>query len=263
MGLNLPEGFAGLEAQLWLWMVAMLRPGAAFVAAPVFGMAAVPVQLRLVISLAIGMAGYTATPFVLPPDGVTSVAGAALVMGELLAGLAMGFAVQIGYSAAMLAGETIGNTMGLGFASMMDPQSGAASPALGQFLSILATFLFLSIGGHLTLARIIVDSYHALPVGSAMPAAGSIKGLVAFGGDVFAMGLAIALPVGFALVLVQVVMGMLSRSAPAMNLFAVGLPATLLAGLVLLAIAAPTMGDGIVAALNRGLERAQLIGDGK
>ena len=254
-----PTAFAGLETQLWIWMVAMIRPGAAFFAAPLFGMAAVPVQVRLVIALGIGMAGLNAVPFTLPPDGIASIGGTALVIGEVLAGIALGFAVQIGYSAAMLAGETIGNTMGLGFAGMMDPQSGATTPALGQFLSLLATYLFLAIGGHLTLATIVVDSYRALPVGGAWLGAESIHGLLLFGGDMFAAGLAIALPVGFALVLVQIVMGMLARSAPAMNLFAVGLPATLLAGLVLLAIAAPAMGDGITTAMERGLDVARQI----
>ncbi|QJU56861.1 flagellar biosynthetic protein FliR [Sphingomonas sp. AP4-R1] len=258
-----PAGFEHVEDQLWLWLVAMIRPGAAFFAAPIFGMAAVPVQLRLIVSLAVGMAGLSAVPFQLPPDGVTSVAGIVLVLGEVMAGIALGFAVQIGFSSALLAGETIGNTMGLGFAQMIDPHSGSSSPALGQFLSIIATFLFLSIGGHLSLATIIVDSYRALPVGAAMPASSSIRGLVMFGGDLFAAGLAIALPVGFALILVQIVMGMLSRSAPAMNLFAVGLPATLLAGLVLMAIASPSMGDGIVASINAGLDEARRIAAGK
>jgi flagellar biosynthetic protein FliR len=77
-----------------------------------------------------------------------------------------------------------------------------------------------------------------------------------------AMGFAIALPIGFALVLVQIVMAILARSAPAMNLFAVGLPATLLAGLILLAIAAPSIGEGITRAIERGLEEAHAISRG-
>ena len=257
--LMIPPGFAGVEAQLWLWLIAMIRPGAAFVVAPVFGAQSVPVQLRLIVALAIGIPALDQVPFVLPEDGLASVAGVALVIGEVLAGLALGFAVQIGFAAAMLAGEVIGNAMGLGFAGMVDPNSGASTPAIGQFLSILATFLFLAIGGHLMLATIIVESYRALPPGEAWIGARGIEGLVLFGGDLFAAGLAIALPVGFSLILVQIVMGMLSRSAPSMNLFSVGLPATLLAGLVLMAIAAPSMGEGIVAAIRRGLEMAQLI----
>jgi flagellar biosynthetic protein FliR len=148
-----------------------------------------------------------------------------LVGGEVMAGVAIGFAVQIGFSAALLAGETISNAMGLGFAGMVDPQTGQQNPMLGQFLTILATFLFLAIGGHLALAATIVESYRALPPGDAWLSAGSINGLVLFGGVLFAAGLSIALPVGFALILVQLVMGMLARSAPQLNLFSVGLPA--------------------------------------
>jgi flagellar biosynthetic protein FliR len=258
----IPPGLEGVEAQLWLWLIAMIRPGAAFVAAPVFGSQSVPVQLRLVVALAIGIPALDQVPFVLPADGIASIAGFALVLGEVLAGLAIGFAVQIGFAAAMLAGEVIGNAMGIGFAGMIDPDSGTSSPALGQFLQILATFLFLAIGGHLILATIVIDSYRAIPPGEAWLGAKSLQGLVLFGGDLFAAGLAIALPVGFSLILVQIVMGMLARSAPAMNLFSVGLPATLLAGLVLMAIAAPSMAEGIIAAIQRGLAMSRILAGG-
>jgi flagellar biosynthetic protein FliR len=258
----IPSLFAGLESQLWLWLLAMIRPGAAFVAAPVFGANSVPVQLRLIVALAIGIAAMEQVPFVLPEGGIASFAGILYVTGEVLAGLAIGFAVQIGFSAALLAGEAIANAMGLGFAGMVDPMSGESTVAVGQYLQILATFLFLAIGGHLMLATIVIDSYRALPPGEAWIASERIQGLVLFGGDLFAAGLAIALPVGFSLVLVQIIMGMLSRSAPAMNLFSVGLPATLLAGLILLAIAAPVMGEGIIAAMQRGLGMARVLAGG-
>ncbi|PSJ39683.1 flagellar biosynthetic protein FliR [Allosphingosinicella deserti] len=258
----IPNGFAGVEAQLWLWMVAMIRPGAAFLAAPVFGANFVPLQLRLIIALAIGIPALGATNFVLPADGLGSIEGLLMVGGEVMAGLALGFAVQIGFSSAMLAGETISNAMGLGFAGMMDPATGQQNPMLGQFLTILATFLFLGVGGHLALAATIVESYRALPPGDAWMSAESIHGLVLFGGVLFAAGLSIALPVGFALILVQLVMGMLARSAPQLNLFSVGLPATLLAGIVLLAMAAPVMGDAIVGVVRQGLEESRRIATG-
>lgn len=258
----MPAGFAGVEAQLWLWMLAMIRPGAAFIAAPVFGSPQVPIQLRLIVALAVGIPATAVVTFPMPDAGVISVEGFALILGEVLAGLAMGFAVQIGFAAALLAGEVIGNAMGLGLAAMVDPQTGQSSPALGQFLSILGTFLFLSIGGHLALAALIFESYIALPPGQAWLGASSIMGLVNFGGIVFAAGVAIALPVAFGIVLVQVVMGMLSRSAPTMNLFAVGLPAALLAGLILLAIAAPVIADAVLAAIRSGLEMTGRLAHG-
>jgi flagellar biosynthetic protein FliR len=258
----IPAGFTGVEQQLWLWLIAMIRPGAMFVAAPVFGATFVPVQLRLILALALGIPALNATTIVLPEGGLASIEGVMLVAGEAMAGLAIGFAVQIGFSAAVVAGELIGNAMGLGFAAMMDPTTGQQNPAISQFLSILGTFLFLSIGGHLALAATVVESYRALPPGDAWISAESLHGLVAFGGVLFAAGLSIALPVAFAIVLVQLVMGMLSRTAPQLNLFSVGFPAALLAGLVLLAIAAPMIGDGIIGALQLGLGEARRIASG-
>lgn len=256
-------GFAGMEAQLWVWLVAMIRPGAAFLAAPIFGANAVPVQLRLILSLALGMAALNSVTITLPDGGIASMAGFMLVIGEVLAGLAMGFALQIGYAAAFVAGETIGNTMGLGFAAMVDPQSGQSTQAIGQYLSIVATFMLLSMDGHLMLISYVVQSYQALPPGGPLLSADASYNLVMFGGTLLGAGLTVALPVGFALVLVQLVMAMLARSAPALNLFSVGLPVTLLVGLLLMAMAAPIMGQGISAALRAGLEQAEAIAAGK
>lgn len=258
----MPAGFSDLEIKLWLWLLMMIRPGAAFLAAPIFGAAAVPVQLRLIVALAIGLAALQVQPVAMPDAGLVSISGFMLITGEVLIGLALGFAVQIGFSAAMMAGEVIGNAMGLGFAGMIDPASGASTPALGQFLNLLGTFLFLALGGHLMLAAIIVDSYASMPVGGPMMTAQAVNSLVMFGGNLFAMGLTIALPVGFSLIMVQLIMGVLSRSAPALNLFAVGLPATLMAGIVLIAIAVPYLAESITAALEAGLAMSRQLAGG-
>lgn len=256
-------GFAGVETQLWIWLIAMIRPGAAFIAAPVFGAPAVPLQLRLILALALGLAALNSVSITLPQDGVASFEGVMLVMGEILAGLAMGFAVQIGYAAAFVAGETIGNAMGLNFAAMVDPSSGQSTQVLGQFLSILATFLLLGMDGHLLLASFVVQSYTAVPPGAGMLSNDTVWRLIEFGGSLMGMGVTVALPVAFALVLVQIVMGMLSRAAPSLNLFAVGMPVAMMAGLVLLAIAAPIMAEGMTAALKAGLEEARFISEGR
>jgi len=258
-----PAGFAGVENQLWLWLIAMIRPGAAFFAAPIFGAQAVPVQLRLIISLAVGMGAMNSVVFQLPEGGIASFAGVLLVMGEVLAGLAMGFALQIGYAAAFVAGEAIANAMGLGFASMVDPQSGQSTQVVGQFLSILATLLLLAMDGHLLLASYVVQSYQALPPGGVSLSNDAIFGLVRFGGALLGAGLTVALPVGFALILIQLVMGMLGRSAPALNLFAVGMPMALIAGLVLLAMTIPIMAQAMSDALRQGLDQAQIIAEGR
>jgi flagellar biosynthesis protein FliR len=255
-------GIAALQDQLLLWMVAGIRPGAAFLAAPVFGQAAVPPQLRLVVALAVGMPALLGGGVVLPEQGIVSLAGLMMIISEVVLGLALGFAVQIGFAASLLAGEAISNAMGLGFAAMVNPLSGQMSPAVGQFLSALATFLFLVSGGHLALAGIIADSYHAMPMGQSWLTFRAVEGLARFGGLIFSAGLSVALPVGFAMVMVQLVLGIIARATPTLNLFAVGMPSALLAGVVLLAMALPAMAEGLVSALMAGLDHAALIAKG-
>lgn len=257
----MPEAFASLEPQLLVWMVAMLRPGAAFFAAPITGSSQVPLQLRLVISLAIGIPAVQLSGLHLPPDGMLSAAGLFLALGEIVIGLALGFAVQAGFAAALVAGETISNSMGLGFASMVNPTNGQSSSAVGQLLTMMATFLFLASDGHLLFARILVQSYGAFPPGGSIPLQ-LFSELSKLGGLIFAAGLAIALPVAAALVLVQLIMGVLSRSAPSLNLFSVGMPAAMVTGIILLAMTAPLMADAILAAIRQGLDVAARLSHG-
>ncbi len=255
------EGFAlvNVEATLQLWMLAMIRPGAAFLAAPLFGGGNVPVQLRLVLALAIGIPAAQASGMAVPAEGIVSFAGFLLIIAEVVVGLAIGFALQIGFAAALLAGEAISNAMGIAFAAIADPANGQMSPAIGQYLSMLATFLLLATDGHLALIEIVVESYRTLPPGQAWLSFEVIGRIAGFGSLLFAAGLSIALPVGCALVMVQMMMGMIARSAPTLNLFAVGLPATLLAGVVLLAMATPIMADTITATMRHTLDNADAI----
>jgi flagellar biosynthesis protein FliR len=259
----IPAGFGALEAQLLAMLLAMIRPSAALLAAPVLGAGPVPVQLRLVIAIALGMPAIANGGVAMPEAGLVSFAGVALVASEALIGLAMGFAVQIGFAAANLGGEALSNTMGLGFAAMNDPATGHASPAIGQYLSMLTTFLFLSTGGHLVFAGIIARSYDALPAGQAWLSGETAGRLAQFGGLVFEAGLAIALPVGAAMVTLQIVLGIISRSAPTLNLFAVGMPAALMAGVVLMAMATPVMAEGLLHAVTLALDHATLIAAGR
>src|SRR3546814_254604 len=122
-----PADIPNVEAMLQLWMLAMIRPGAAFLAAPVFGAANVPVQLRLVIALAVGVPAVAASGMALPADGLVSWPGFILILGEVVVGLAIGFVLQMGLAAALLAGAAISNAMGLGFASMNDPPNATAT----------------------------------------------------------------------------------------------------------------------------------------
>jgi flagellar biosynthesis protein FliR len=240
-------------------MLASIRPGAAFLAAPVFGAPQVPVLLRFVLAVAVGVPGAMVATIIVPPDGIVSIAGFALIVGEIIIGLALGFALQTGFAATAIAGEAIGNAMGLGLAATVDPMSGHGTPALGQVLTILATLLFLSMDGHLAFITVVIESYRALPVGGGLLSGDAAQAIVRLGGAMFAASVVLALPVVTGVILIQLVMALLARSAPALNLFAVGLPAALLGGLVLFAFATPMLGGAITRSLVATLEDSARI----
>ena len=241
-----------IEPQLWALVFVMIRIGAAFIAAPVFGAIAIPLPVRVALAGAIGLLVLAAHP-VVPPAQVFGLATILSVAAEALVGLAIGFVLQIAFAAPLIASEIIGGSMGIGFANTIDPLNGRSSPALGQFLSVLLTLLFLSVDGHLVLVDTIVKSYDAMPPGQAWLGAARLRGIAMFGGYAFLAGLLLALPVGFLLLCLNLAVGMLSRSAPALNLFAVGLPVSLAVGVIALAAAFPVMGDYMLVIVREGL----------
>ncbi|KKI20633.1 flagellar biosynthetic protein FliR [Sphingomonas sp. ABOLG] len=247
-----------IEPQLWALIFVMVRVGAAFVAAPVFGNVSVPVQVRVVLAGAVGVL-VLGMHDVTPPPQVFAVATFLAIAAEALVGLALGFILQIAFAAPLIAGEVIGGSMGIGFANMVDPNTGRSSPAIGQFLSILLTLLFLSVDGHLVLVDTVARSYTALPPGAAWLAPAQLRDIALFGGYAFFAGLLLALPVGFLLLCLNLVVGMISRSAPALNLFSIGLPASLAVGVIAMAAAFPAMGDYMLVVVREGLEAARSL----
>ncbi len=236
--IQLTFGFGAVEGELWRLVFVMTRIGAALLAAPFFGAAAVPMQLRVAMTAAISVMVCAWVPVQVPP-ALFSLSGLLAVAAEALVGLALGFVLQLSFAAPIIAAEQIGGAMGMSIASAADPLSGAHSPALGQYFTVLLSVIFLALGGHLTWLRLVVDSYQVLPPGAAWLSPDQLHLVVSMGGAMFLAAVAIALPVTLVLLLVQFLTGVLSRSAPSLNLFALGLPAGVLAGLAALIVAAP------------------------
>lgn len=245
--MNLPLfGFGAVEAELWRLLFAMLRIGAALMAAPLFGGVAVPVQARIVASGAIAVF-VCAWSAVTPPPALFSLAGMVAVAGEVVIGLGLGFVLQLAFAAPLIAAETIGGSMGLSMAVAADPLGGGHSTALGQYYLVVMVAIFFGLGGHLHWLRLVIDSYAVFPPGAAWPAAGHAGAIAGFAGDMFAAAATIALPVTLVLLLVQLATGVLGRAAPALNLFALGLPLGVLAGIAALIAAAPLTTERLVA----------------
>ena len=239
---TLDFGFGAIEAELWRLLFVMTRIGAALLAAPLFGTAAVPVQARVTITGAVAVLVCAWTPVVAPP-ALFSAAGLLAMAGEVLVGLALGFVLQLAFAAPAIAAEVIGGAMGMSIATSVDPVNGAHSPVIGQYFSVLLVLVFLGLGAHLQWLALVVDSYQAFPPGQTWLGPERLGVLTGFATTMFATALAIALPATLVLLLVQLATGVLSRSAPALNLFALGLPAGVLAGLAALIVSAPLAAD--------------------
>jgi len=215
-------GYGSLEAQLWQIFFLSIRCGAALMAAPMVGGNAVPAPVRILLSMVLGF--FIATWVPLPPaPAMLSFAAVLAVLHEVLVGAALGFVLQLAFSIPLIAAEQIAGSMGLAIATSIDPTSGAQSGAFGTFFGLILSLLFYVVGGHLLWFELLIESYRLLPAGAFAFSAWRAESVVLFMGYGFATAAAIALPVVLVLLLVQVVTGLISRSAPALNLFALGL----------------------------------------
>lgn len=256
--IGLDFGFGHLEAEFWRWMFVMTRIGAAMLAAPIFGASGVPMQVRVAVTGAIAALVCAWTNVAVPP-ALLSANGILWVAGEVLVGLALGFVLQLAFAAPLIAAEVIGGGMGMSMASAADPNTGAHSTALGQYFTVVLTLIFLALGGHLQWLDLVVKSYQTFPPGETWLGADRIAAIAAFGSAMFLTAVAIALPVTLILLVVQVVAGVLSRSAPALNLFSLGLPAGVLAGIAALIISAPVLSDQFADLTAQALKQTQEV----
>lgn len=236
-------GIGGLEAELWRVVFLMTRIGAALIAAPFFGAASVPAPVRVSLTGALAIFTSIWMPAIVIPPALLSVAGLLAIAGEAFIGLAIGFVLQLAFAAPTIAAELIGGGMGMSLATSTDPSHGGTTTAFGQYFTIVLTLIFLATGAHLHWLALLMESYRVFPPGATWLGAERLGMIAGFAGFMFETAVRIALPVVLVLFLVQLVTGILSRSAPSLNLMAMGLPAGVLAGLAGLIIAAPLIFD--------------------
>jgi len=245
LAVSIPElnGWAG--AFLWPF----IRIAALFSVAPLFGSRTVPVRMRVGAAAVITLALAPSLPA--PPAlDVLSARGVLAVASELLIGLAMGFALQLVFAALQIAGELVATTMGLSMAQMTDPVNGSQVPVLGQLFFMIGMLLFLSLDGHLALVAVLARSFATLPIGGPGFAGAELWAMLDFAGLMFSGALEVALPAVTALLAANLMLGVITRSAPQLNLFSFGLPITTALGLALLLIALPALAPAVSGALE-------------
>ncbi|MFN5446619.1 MAG: flagellar biosynthetic protein FliR [bacterium] len=222
---------------MFLWP--MLRISALLVTAPLFSLDALTLPIRIMLALVVTVLIY---PLVNWPviDPVTA-NGVLQIVNQIFIGAMMGLMLQIATGALTLAGQTISSSMGLSMATLIDPNVGNV-PVIAQFIVILSTLVFLGFGGHVIMLAMVLDSFTAVPIGQSILGQVAFGKVVAWSSMIFLGGVLISLPVMVSLLFINIGMGVITRAAPSLNIFSVGLPASIAAGFLVLILAM----DGIV-----------------
>ena len=224
--------FPALELQsilvyLLSLFLASLRMGAFLVASPFFGSRMVPLPVRIVFSIALGLGAmnYISFPSL---EVLTSVAIVPIIFQEIALGLTCGMILNMCFSTVILAGEKIAATSGLAFAAQIDPTSGAQSPVISQIFQLFLLILFFSVNGHLIVFELFYKSYETVPIGSFYNFKDVIEKAINSTNSIYENAVIIVLPIVSILFFMNLGIGFITKSAPQLNLFSFGFPLTIL-----------------------------------
>lgn len=229
------------QDRIVMLVLALARVGGLFVMAPFFGARTAPVRVRAAVAFFVTIAML---PIIGPtPPALLADAGVAVVLGmmgfEVMIGFVIGVVAQLTFGAVQMAGQLAGIQMGIGLANLIDPQTQEHITSLAQWQNLLALLIFLSIDGHHILIRAVADSFKVLPLGGGIPQAGGFGIVFELAGGLFVIALKVAAPVLVLLLMVNAAMGVLAKLIPQLNVFIVGFPLNVAAGLFVLAASQP------------------------
>lgn len=259
--MSFPLAAGDIVSTLTTLLWPFLRIGAMLTAAPVFGARNVPIPARAMLALMLALLVMPLLP-PLPEIDPLSASGLLIALQQIGVGLVMGFILQMVFSVLAQAGEAMALSMGLGFASINDPQNGLSVPVVSQYYVIAATLIFLMLDGHLVVISILVDSFVRLPIGVEGLSGESLWQVVVWGASMYAHALFVALPVITAMLLVNLALGVVTRAAPQLNIFAVGFPAMLLIGLLAMMFSMPALQVHVERILEDAFNLIRAVGGG-
>jgi flagellar biosynthetic protein FliR len=174
----------------------------------------------------------------------TSAQGLVEVFNQIMIGATMGLILQVVVGAVVVAGQSIAAAMGLSMANMIDPNMGNV-PTISQLLIVMSSLIFVGFGGHAIMLGLILESFHSLPIGTSIMNQAVYGRVLQWSSMVFLGAVLMALPVMVALLFINVGLGVVTRAAPSLNIFAVGFPAMIMAGFVILLISMDSIGGRI------------------
>lgn len=220
-----------------------VRISSMFMTMAVFSGQGIPARIKIMFAFVISIAVAPAIPPIEASFETVSPAGMLVTIQQIIIGVALGFVSLLAINTFALAGQVLGMQIGLGFAAMVDPNSGQQVPVVAQFYLMLATLIFLALDGHLVMIRMVAVSFDMLPVGQTGLDADAFMYIANWAVWMFNAALAFALSAMISILLINLSFGVMTRASPQLNIFTVGFPITMISGLLILWL---TVGNFIV-----------------
>lgn len=221
------------------FVMILTRLSAFFLILPVFGWTTIPVRIKAAMSIIVSIFFSMLVPFGLNSAQVSLPGAILLISNEAVYGLALGLVARCLFSAVKIGGEIVEDQIGFRMSEILDPLTGESAQSLSSLLEMIFILLFLSANGHHLFLSIISKSYETFPIGS-MPTIEMLAGgIVEAGSAMLIAGLKLAAPVLAAFLLLMVVLAILARVVPEMNILFVSLPVRVGLGLFMMAVFVP------------------------
>jgi flagellar biosynthesis protein FliR len=220
-----------------------------FAAIPLFGGRRVPLTIRAATILAMTLVLFPVVRGNIPPMPFDTISLVILIICETMVGLTLGILSQLIFGAVAFCGQMVGTQMGLSIASILNPDIGQVT-VISNLQDLIATLIFLTLGIHHVFIRAIVESYSVIPVGAWHMSEGLIRTLVIATSGIFLLAVKLAAPVMVALLAAAVVLGIMARSFPQMNVFMISFPLNIGIGFMVLGLTLLAFCGTLVAAFQ-------------
>jgi flagellar biosynthetic protein FliR len=221
------------------FMLVFGRAGGLMISAPFWGSRVVPVVVRVWIAILLAVATYPTVRAAALTGGITILSVFFAFAGETLLGLVLGWLAQLMFSGMRLAGQEIEIKSGLGLIQLVDPNEGGQSGLFSTLFELIAGLLFFAMNGHHLLVQALWSSYNVFPLAGDKFATRLLEGLVSSAGEIFTIALRVSAPVVIGLLLSDIILGIIGRAIPQMNVFMVAQPLQFGLAILLLFLAMP------------------------
>lgn len=225
------------EGRILAFVIVLTRVSAFMVSAPIFSWIAIPIRIKVAVAFLTSIFFAMITP---AAESINSIVAVFLLLAnEVVYGIALGLTTTLLYSAVKISGRIAERQMGMAMAEVMDPFTGERAQPIGMIMEILFIMLLLSVDAHHLFLKTIAKSLEVFAPGSIPEVPMLVKGIISAGSMMLTMALKLAVPVIGVFMVMTVVLGVLARIAPEMNIFFLSFPVRIGLGLIMITYLVP------------------------